>query len=83
MLFASLILYANIAKITAQLLSLSYVYLISSGDGSIILIFVQINILDRRAGYLMLMGRVSISISYSSHCTTTETIKSINENRFI
>ncbi len=36
---ASLILHASIAEITAQLLSLSYVYLISSGDGSIIMIF--------------------------------------------
>ncbi len=36
---ASLILHASIAEITAQLLSLSYVYLISSGDGAIIMIF--------------------------------------------
>ncbi len=36
---ASLILHASIAKITAQLLSLSYVYLISSDDGAIIMIF--------------------------------------------
>ncbi len=36
---ASLILHASIAKITAQLLSLSYVYLISSDDGAIIRIF--------------------------------------------
>ncbi len=49
---ASLILHASIAKITAPLLSLSYVYLISSDDGSIIRIFVQINILERRAGYV-------------------------------
>ncbi len=49
-LLASLILHASIAKITAQLLSLSYVYLISrSDDGSIIRIFVQINILEVRA----------------------------------
>ncbi len=47
---ASLILHAaRIAEITAQLLSLSYVYLISSGDGSIMRIFVQINILEGRA----------------------------------
>ncbi len=38
-MFASLILHASIAEITAQLLSLSYVYLISSDDGSIIMIF--------------------------------------------
>ncbi len=51
MLLASLILHANIAELTAQLMSLSYVYLISSDDGSIIVIFVQINILEGRAGY--------------------------------
>ncbi len=36
---ASLILHASIAEITAQLLSLSYVYLISSDDGAIIFFF--------------------------------------------
>ncbi len=36
---ASLILHASIAEITAQLLSLSYVHLISSDDGAIIMIF--------------------------------------------
>ncbi len=36
---ASLILHASIAEITAQLLSLSYVYLISSDDGAIFRIF--------------------------------------------
>ncbi len=36
---ASLILHASIAEITAQLLSLFYVYLISSDDGAIIMIF--------------------------------------------
>ncbi len=36
---ASLILHASIAEITAQLLSLSYVYLISSDGGAIIMIF--------------------------------------------
>ncbi len=36
---ASLILHASIAEITAQLSSLSYVYLISSDDGGIIRIF--------------------------------------------
>ncbi len=42
----------SIAEITARLLSLSHVYLISSDDGSIIRIFVQINILEGRAGYV-------------------------------
>ncbi len=41
----------------------------------------QINILEGRAG--VLMGRISVAISYSSHCLTTETVKYINENRFI
>ncbi len=55
MLLASLILHdASIAEITAQLLSLSYLYLISSDYGSIIRIFVQI-ILEMRAGYVVLM----------------------------
>ncbi len=76
-------LHASIAEITAQLLSLSYVYLISSDDGSIIRIFVQINILEGRAFYVVLMGRVSITISYSFCCLTTETVKYINENGFI
>ncbi len=58
-------------------------YLTSSDDGSIISIFVQINILDRRAGYVVLMGRVSVTISYSFHCLTTETVKYINKNSFI
>ncbi len=79
---ASLILHASIAEITAQLLSLSYVYLISSDDSSIIRIFVQINILEGRAGYV-LMGRVSVTISYSFRCLTTETVKYTNENSFI
>ncbi len=52
MLLASLILHASIATITAQLLSLSYVYLIASDDGSIIRIFVQIYILEVRVGYV-------------------------------
>ncbi len=51
LLLASLILHASIAEITAQLLSLSYMYMISSDDGSIIRIFVQINILESRASY--------------------------------
>ncbi len=72
---ASLILHASIAKITAQLLSLSYVYLISSDDSSIIRIFVQINILEGRAFYVVLMSRVSITIFYSFRCLTTETVK--------
>ncbi len=80
---ASLILHASIAEIIAQLLSLFYVYLISSDDGSIIRIFVQINILEGRAGYVVLMGRVSVTISYPFHCLTTETVKYINENSFI
>ncbi len=79
---ASLILHASIAEITAQLLSLSYVYLISSDDGAIIRIFVQINILEGRAGYV-LMGHVSVTISYSFRCLTTETVKYTNENSFI
>ncbi len=79
---ASLILHdASIADITAQLLPLSYVDLISSDDGSIIRIFVQINILEGRGSYVVLMGRVSVIISYSFHCLTTETVKYINENR--
>ncbi len=42
----------------------------------------QINILEGRAGYV-LMGRVSVTISYSFCCLTTETVKYINENSFI
>ncbi len=80
---ASLILHASIANITAQLLSLSYVYLILSDDGSIIRIFAQINILEGRAGYVVLMCRVSVTISYSFRCLTTETVKYTNENCFI
>ncbi len=44
--------------------------------------FVQINILEGRAGYV-LMGRVSVTISYSFCCLTTETVKYTNENSFI
>ncbi len=47
---ASLILHASIDEITAQLLPLCYVYMISSDNGSIIRIFVQINTLEGRAG---------------------------------
>ncbi len=58
-------------------------YLISSDDGAIIMIFcVQMNILEGRAGYV-LMGRVSVTISYSFRCLTTETVKYTNENSFI
>ncbi len=42
----------------------------------------QINILEGRAGFV-LMGRVSVTILYSSHCLTTETEKYTNENSFI
>ncbi len=45
--------------------------------------FVQINILEGRAGYVVLMGHVSFTFSYSFHCLTTETVKYINENSFI
>ncbi len=45
--------------------------------------FVQMNILEGRAGYVVLMGRISVAISYSSRCLTTETIKYTNENSFI
>ncbi len=44
--------------------------------------FVQI-ILEGRAGYEVLMGRVSVTISFSFRCLTTETVKYINENSFI
>ncbi len=56
-----------------------YVYMISSDDGLIVRIFVQINILEGRAGSVILMGRVSVIISYF----TTETVKYTNENCFI
>ncbi len=42
----------------------------------------QINI-SEGAGYVVLMGRVSVTISYSSRCLTAETVNSINENSFI
>ncbi len=35
------------------------------------------------AGYVVLMGRVSVTISYSFSCLTTEIVKYINENSFI
>ncbi len=43
----------------------------------------QINILERRAGYVVLMSHVSVTISNSSYCLTTETEKYTNENSFI
>ncbi len=43
----------------------------------------QINILEGRAGYIVLMGRVSVTISYSFRCLTIETEKYNNENSFI
>ncbi len=80
---ASLILHASIAKITAQLLSLSYVYLISSDDGAIIMIFLCRLTSWKGACYVGLMGHVSVTITYSFCCLTTETVKYINENSFI
>ncbi len=71
---ASLILHASIAEITAQLLSLSYVYLISSDDGAIIRIVLCRLTSWKGAGYV-LMGHVSVTISYSFRCLTTETVK--------
>ncbi len=80
---ASLILHASIAEITAQLLSLSYVYLISSDNCAIIMIFLcRLTSWKGGAGYV-LMGRVSVTISYSFRCLTTETEKYTNENSFI
>ncbi len=43
----------------------------------------QINTLEGRAGYVDLMGHVSVTISYSSHCLKTETVKYTDENSFI
>ncbi len=43
----------------------------------------KINSLDGSAGYIVLMGHVSVIISYSSCCLTTETEKHINENHFM
>ncbi len=45
--------------------------------------FLQINILEGRAGYVVLKGHISVTISYLSHWLTTETINYINENSFI
>ncbi len=81
---ASLILHASIAEIIAQLLSLSYVYLISSGDGAIIMIFLcRLTSWKGELVNVVLMGRVSVTISYSFCCLTTETVKYTNENSFI
>ncbi len=43
----------------------------------------QINVSEGRTCYVVLMGRVSVIISYSSRCLTTETIKHIHKNSFI
>ncbi len=43
----------------------------------------QITILEGRADYVAFMGRASVTISYSFHCLTTETVNNINENTFI
>ncbi len=43
----------------------------------------QINVLEGRAGYVVVMGHVSVTISYSSRFLTTETVKYIIENSFI
>ncbi len=45
--------------------------------------FLQINILDGRAGYVVLKGHISVTISYVSRWLTTETVNYINENSFI
>ncbi len=47
------------------------------------MIFVQMNILEGRTFYVVLMGRISVTISYSFCCLTKETVKYINENSFI
>ncbi len=73
----------RIAEITAQLLSLFYVYLISSNDGAIIMIVLCRLTSWKGAGYVVLMGHVSVTISYSFRCLTTETVKYTNENSFI
>ncbi len=78
---ATLIIHASIAETPAQLLSLSYVYLISPDDGSIIRIFLQIKTLEGRAGYVVLMS--CFHISYSFCCLTAETVIYIYENSFM
>ncbi len=63
---ASLILHDGIiAEITALILSLSYASLISSDDSSIISSFVQINLLEGRAGNIVLTSHVSVTIFIS------------------
>ncbi len=47
------------------------------------LIFLQINILEGRAGYVVLKGHISVTISYLSRWLTTETVNYIKENSFI
>ncbi len=49
--------------------------ILSDDDSAIIRIFVQIYILEGRAGSVVSMGRVSVTISYSFRCLTTETVK--------
>ncbi len=68
---------------TAIVFILCVAYFILSDNGSIIRIFVQINILEGGACYVVLMGHISITISYSSRCLTTETEKYTIENSFI
>ncbi len=58
-------------------------FLILSDNNSIIRICAQVNALEVRAGNVVLMGRVSVTISYSFRCLTIETEKYINENGFI
>ncbi len=43
----------------------------------------QINILEGRAGYVVLIGRILVTISCLFRCLTTETVKYISENSFI
>ncbi len=45
------------------------------------MIYVPIDLLEGRI-YVVLMGRVSVTISYSFHSLTTETVKYTNENSF-
>ncbi len=52
--------------------------MISSDDGSVIRIYVQINILEARAGVYSLNRPGSDTISYSSHFLKTEAVKYIN-----
>ncbi len=45
--------------------------------------FLQSNILEERAGYVVLKDHISVTISYLSRWLTTETVNYINENSFI